>query len=280
MKDAQTPGGGVALAGWAMFPQTKLTKRQFGDDPEDKLTLPMAEAQIGTDLIPLTLEQAASRIQLAGGQARFLPAKFYTIDGAATVGTAEALAFHLLMDAILILNASAWKPPRPTPPARSLLAAWIGATIYTQYVLDNDGKPIEPNKDAVTVLGAVPGAASSYAPYPARVEDNIPAPPLTSFPFNTIFSVTRHFGIYHQKLSMVAAARVTGNCGGIDCDPDRLDDTTTCSRHRSTTCTPHEGNAVRDLAITFDDRWQRDGGGTAPALRRDRRRSWRWPPAH
>jgi phosphatidylserine/phosphatidylglycerophosphate/cardiolipin synthase-like enzyme len=269
MKDAQTPAGGVALTGWAMFPQTKFVKRQLGDDPEDTLTLPMAEAQIGTDLIPLTLEQAASRVQLAGGQARFLPAKFYTLDGAATVGTAEALAFHALMDAILILSAFRVKAAETDAGgAILLLAAWIGATIYTQYVLDNDGKPIEPNKEAVTVLGAVAGAASSYAPYPARVEDNIPAPPLTSFPFNTIFSVTRHFGIYHQKLSIVkTGAAYIGYCGGIDCNPDRLDDADHLLKapfhdvHARV-----EGNAVRDLAITFDDRWQRDGGGAAAAF--------------
>jgi len=269
MKDAQTPGGGVALAGWAMFPQTKFTKRQLSDDPEDKLTLAAAEAQIGTDLIPLTLEQAASRIQLAGGQARFLPAKFYTIDGAATVGTGEALAFHLLVDAILILNAFGVKFAKTDAAGAILLvAAWIAATAYTQYVLDNDGKPIEPNKDAVTVLGAVPGAASNYAPYPARVEDNVPAPPLTSFPFNTIFSVTRHFGIYHQKLSIVkTGAAYTGYCGGIDCNPDRFDDADHLLKAPFHDVHARiEGNAVRDLAITFDDRWQRDGGGAAPAF--------------
>jgi phosphatidylserine/phosphatidylglycerophosphate/cardiolipin synthase-like enzyme len=269
MKDAQTPGGGVALAGWAMFPQTKFVKRQLGDDPEDKLTLPMAEAQIGTDLIPLTIEQAASRVQLAGGQARFLPAKFYTIDGPGTVSASEALAFHALMDAILILNAFGVKAAETDAAGAILLvAAWIGATIYTQYVLDNDGKPVEPNKDAVDVLGAIAGAASRYAPYPARVEDNIPAPPLTSFPFNTIFSMTRHFGIYHQKLSVVkTGAGYVGYCGGIDCNADRLDDADHLLKapfhdvHARV-----EGNAVRDLAITFDDRWQRDGGGVAPAF--------------
>lgn len=269
MKDAQTPGGGVVLTGWAMFPQTKFAKRELGDDPGDTLTLPMAEAQIGTDLIPLTIEQAASRIQLAGGQARFLPAKFYTIDGGATVGSAEALAFHLLMDAILILNAFGVDAAKTDAAGAILLvAAWVAATIYTQYVIDNDGKPIEPNKNAVNVLGAIAGAGSRYAPYPARVEDNIPAPPLTSFPFDTIFAATRHFGIYHQKLSVVkTGAGYVGYCGGIDCNPDRLDDADHLLKapfhdvHARV-----EGNAVRDLAITFDDRWQRDGGGMAPAF--------------
>lgn len=269
MKDAQTPGGGVELTGWAMLPQTKFTKRKLGEDPEATLTLAMADAQIGTDLIPLTLEQAATRIQMAGGQARFLPAKFYTIDGAATVGPAEALAFHALIDAILILNAFGVKAAETDAAGALLLvAAWIGATIYTQYVLDNNGKPIEPNKNAVNVLGAVPGAFSCFAPYPARVEDNVPAPPLGSFPFNTMFSITRHFGIYHQKLSVVkTGAGYIGYCGGIDCNSDRLDDADHLLKAPFHDVHARiEGNAVRDLAITFDDRWQRDGGGAARAF--------------
>ena len=217
----------------------------------------------------LTLEQAASLIQVAGGQARFLPAKFYTLDGGANVTAAEALVFHLIMDAILILNSLGVKAASTDAAGAILLvAAWIGATIYTTYVVENDGKPIEPNKAAVNVLGAVAGAASAYAPYPARVEDNVPAPPLTSFPFDLMFAVTRHFGIYHQKLSIVkVGASHIGYCGGIDCNPDRLDD----SDHllKAPFHDVHarvEGNAVRDLAITFDDRWQRDGGGVAPAF--------------
>jgi phosphatidylserine/phosphatidylglycerophosphate/cardiolipin synthase-like enzyme len=269
MATAQRADGGVALTGWAMFPQTKFAKRKLGDDPEDTLTLTMAAAQIGSDMVPLTLEQAASLIQTAGGQARFLPAKFYTIDGPATVSASEALAFHLVVDAILILNAFGVKAAETDAAGALLLvAAWIAATIYTQYVLDNDGKPIEPNKAAVNVLGAVPGAASKYAPYPARVDDNIPAPPLTSFPFDALFSVTRHFGIYHQKLSIVKVGPTYfGYCGGIDCNPDRLDDANHLLKAPFHDVHARiEGNAVRDLAITFDDRWQRDGGGVAPAF--------------
>ena len=58
-----------------------------------------------------------------------------------------------------------------------------------------------------------------------------------------------------------------GYCGGIDLNPDRLDD----ARHliKAPYHDVHarfEGPAVRDLALTFEERWTRDGGGDAAAF--------------
>jgi phosphatidylserine/phosphatidylglycerophosphate/cardiolipin synthase-like enzyme len=269
LRDAQRADGGVHLAGWAMFSQTKFTKRALGDDPEDKLTLAMAAPFLDADNIPLTLEQAAKLINDAGGASRFLPAQFYHLDDPATVSAAEALAFHLIVDAILVLNAFGVSAARTDAAGALLLvAAWIAATIYTAYVLDAGGKPIEPNKDAVDVLGAVPGTVSRFAPYPARVEDNVPPPSLSDFPFDVLFTATRHFGIYHQKMAVVKVGTShVGYCGGVDCNPDRLDDVDHLAKAPFHDVHARiEGNAVRDLALTFEQRWQRDGGGQQPAF--------------
>ena len=98
-----------------------------------------------------------------------------------------------------------------------LFLAAVGLTIYTQHVVDENGEPREPNKEAVEVMSAITRTLSTFAPYPARVEDNVPAPSLSDFPFDAIFTVTRHVGLYHQKFAIVkVGADHFGYCGGID----------------------------------------------------------------
>ena len=51
------------------------------------------------------------------------------------------------------------------------------------------------------------------------------SPPLSGFPFDELFTLIRHFGIYHQKFAVVKAGDERyGYCGGIDINPNRLDD--------------------------------------------------------
>lgn len=269
LRDAQRADGGFHLAGWAMFPQTRFTKRGWGDDPQARLTLAQATALLGADNIPLTLEQAASLIGAAGGRSCFLPSKHYQLDGGAVITTSEALIFYFLMTGTLILNEFGVAFARTDPVGTVLLlVAFLAATAYTAYVVDNNGDPVEPNKDAVAVLGAVTRTGSPYSPYPARVEDNVPAAPMTGVPFGTIFAVTRHFGVYHQKLAIVkAGATHIGYCGGVDCNPDRLDDANhLLAAPFHDVHVRIEGNAVRDLALTFQTRWERDGGTTPRAF--------------
>ena len=269
LRDAQDPTGGFHLTGWSMFPQTKFTKRGFGDDPHATVNLVEAAQQLGTDHVPLTLEQAAKLIGDVGGKTRFLPAEFIQVLPAQTIGAAEALLFHALISGILIFHSLGFDFARTDAVgAVVLIIAWAGATAYTAHVLDNDGDPHEPNKDALELLStvtnaSVPNALSLLAPYPARVEDNVPAPNLNALPLSVLFQSIRNFGIYHQKFAVVKTPAATiGYCGGIDLNPDRLDDVDHMAR------SPYhdvharvDGNAVCDLAISFEERWQHEGSG-------------------
>jgi phosphatidylserine/phosphatidylglycerophosphate/cardiolipin synthase-like enzyme len=270
LRDAQRPDGGVHLAtGYQLFPQTKFTQRKVGDDRYDILTLADATPLLGPDRIPLTLEQAVELIGDAGGAARFLNAKFYQFEDPREPTVDELMVVAIVVMGILSFNAVGFKFARTDYAGVIwLFVIAIGVSIYTQYVLDSNGLPREANKTAVDVLSALPGSVSVFDPYPARVEDNIPPPDLDAFPFDLIFTVTRHFGLFHQKLSIVkVGADHFGYCGGMDLNPNRLDDVDHMAREPYHDVHARiEGAAVHDLALTFDQRWQRSGGGTPPAF--------------
>jgi phosphatidylserine/phosphatidylglycerophosphate/cardiolipin synthase-like enzyme len=236
-----------------MFPDTEFTKRS-PSDPAD---------------LPITLEQAAQLIASAGGACRFLPAQFIQLQPSDAIVPAEAIIFYFVMTGVLVLNSLGVSFARTDGAgAVVLLAAWIGSIVFLSYIMDAGGKPLEPNKSALDTLSAVPNSLVHLSPYPARVEDN-PLATLSGFPFSTIFSVMRHFGIYHQKLAIVRTTSTGfyGYCGGVDVNPDRLD--TADHLNRSPFHDLHariEGPAVRDLALSFEERWTHDAPTEALAF--------------
>src|ERR1700676_3023735 len=143
------------------------------------------------------------------------------------------------------------------------MAAMIANSILVDVLLSSGGKPLEPNKQAVTDLNnAAQNSVCALAPYPATVADN-PNADVTQFPFTTIFSVDRNFGIYHQKISILHNKDgFFGYCGGIDFNSDRLDDANHLNPNPfHDVHLRFQGPAVRDLALTFEERWTRDGTG-------------------
>jgi phosphatidylserine/phosphatidylglycerophosphate/cardiolipin synthase-like enzyme len=248
---AAAGNGGFHLTGWAMFPETEFTGR-LPSDPSD---------------LPITLKQAATLIGQAGGGTRFLPAQFFQLDPTSAVGPAEILTFSLIVMGLLM--AKDVDITRSDVAGAIILAAlYIVNAVVISMIIDAGGRPIEPNKDAVDVLSAITNAESFFAPFPARIEDNPLSPPLSGFPFDQLFTLMRNFGIYHQKFGIVRAGGSRfGYCGGIDLNPDRLDDILHLAK------SPYhdvharvEGPAVRDLELSFKERWARDGGGTQLAF--------------
>jgi phosphatidylserine/phosphatidylglycerophosphate/cardiolipin synthase-like enzyme len=271
LQDAQRADGGLHLGtGFMLFPQTKFTHRQIGDDRSAILTLADATAQLGQDdTLPLTLEQAAQMIGANGGATRFLSAKFYQFEDPREATVAELVVASLVVTGILGLDSIGVEFARTDfVGVIMLFLIAIGASAYTQHVLNANGDPIESNKPAVDLLSQITNAVSVFDPYRVRVEDNIPPPQLTDFPFNDIFKVTRHFGLYHQKLSIVkVGADHFGYCGGMDLNPNRLDDLDHLAREPYHDVHARiEGNAVHDLALTFEQRWALSGGGAATAF--------------
>ena len=254
LRNARNAHGGFHLAGWAMFPETDLTTKRDGD-PAD---------------LARTLREAAEQIAAGGGASRFLPAQFYNLQPASTVSAAETMAFSVLVVGLLAAS-SAGVDVVHTDAAGAvvLIALMIANAILVAALLQSGGRPLEPNKDAADVLDPLDRTSARLAPFPAEVADNPMAPSASEFPFSTVFTVIRHFGVYNQKLSIVKRGDddFVGYCGGVDLNPDRLDD----SRHLN--ADPFhdvhvrlEGPAVRDLALTFEQRWTRDGGGEDPAF--------------
>lgn len=253
LHDARNPNGSFHLAGWSMFPETALTTVRDGDPADLKVTLAEVAAAIGA----------------AGGASRFLPAGFIHLNPGTSADTVEVAALHLLVMGLLTLDGFGLDFARTDGSgALVLMGLIIGNAIFVQKLMSSGGEILEPHSDAVDVLDPLTNALSKYAHYPAHIDDQVPPPNPTDFPFNVIFDIVRHFGIYHQKLSVVRnSGGYVGYCGGIDLNPDRLDDAHHLAAHpyHDLHCRV-EGPAVRDLALTFEHRWLVDGDGTASGL--------------
>jgi phosphatidylserine/phosphatidylglycerophosphate/cardiolipin synthase-like enzyme len=253
LQQASVPGGGVHLAGWSMFPDTELTER---------------------DDVPKTLKAAAEQIGSAGGSCRFLAAQFFQVEDGAELENEEILVFEFLIFGILILSAAGVSAVRTDPAGTVILVGLLlGNLLLQSKFFDEGGSFLEPNRDAVEVLDPIDGTNCHLSPFPATVDDNTAVPqPVSGFPFDTLFQVLRHFGIYHQKFAVVRAQeelpaenpelKDIGYCGGIDVNPNRLDDANHLIRspYHDVHCRV-EGRAARDLAISFQERWSRDGHG-------------------
>ncbi len=250
LQEARAPNGRFDLAGWSMFPQAEFTKR-LDTDPVD---------------FPVTLEEAVQRISDAGGSCRLLPAKFVHLEpGAGDVASGEVLAFHLIISGVLILNSFGVSFVRTDAAGAVILVGLFFANaLLVTILLSNGGELLEPSQGTVEALDPITRVGCALAPFPAQVDDNtaVSGPP-TGFPFNTIFTIIRRFGVYHQKFAVVrTAAGHIGYCGGIDLNPDRLDDANHLARAPyHDVHTKMEGPAVRDLSISFNERWTRDGAG-------------------
>lgn len=240
---------GLHLTGWSMVPDAKLITLR-SDDPA---------------ALPRTLAAAAAAIVAAGGQVRFLPSRHYQLDTHG-VQLAEIVAFSVLTMGFTAAGIVG-KMKIDLAGMVVLGVATIANAVIITLLLADGGRPLEPNGDAVDQL---PSAV--FSGYPATVADNPRAPGPGGFPWGTLFSTIDHFGVYHQKLALVqdGAGDVIAYCGGIDLNPDRLDDADHLHpRPFHDVHARFAGPAVRDFALTFAQRWQRDGTGdgavTTPA---------------
>ena len=205
---ANRPGGLHLVGGWQTFPDTELTERRTGE-PDD---------------LPLSLEQAAELIGAEGGATRFLSPKFIQLDAGSPIEIGEISLFsYMIMGLLRGKNVDFLRTDAGG--AIILLALFVINVLAVTWIIDTDGSALEPNKDAVEVLGAIQNAVSRYSPHPAIVDDNPASPPLSGVPYDQFFKLIRHFGVYHQKFAVVdAGAERFGYAGGIDINPNRLDD--------------------------------------------------------
>jgi phosphatidylserine/phosphatidylglycerophosphate/cardiolipin synthase-like enzyme len=253
--DAAPDGGLHLVGGWQTFPDTKLARR--GDDEtaaEHPVTLLEAVKLLG--------DPDGDGNATGGGKTRVLSPQFFALEQNSTPEPAEIIIVTLLVEGLFA--GSSVSAIRSDAGGLVILAmVFVANAVLVPWIIDVNGRPFEPNVDAVDELGAAANAVSRFAPFPARIEDN-PLNDLNGFPWDSLLTLQRHFGFYHQKFGIVrAGGAYYGYCGGIDINPNRLDD----ARHVAHG--PYhdvharvEGRAARDVALSFEQRWSRDGSGT------------------
>ncbi|WP_143526230.1 hypothetical protein [Roseivivax lentus] len=271
---ADAAGGGVHLAGYSMYPGAPLIKRRWNDDLGTDLSISAADNRAGAGDVPVTLEQANARISSAGQGGRFLPLRFINSDDLSAVTAVEILVVHVLGMTLMILNIFGVRFARMnTAGIIVLMAVILTNAIIISILTANGAAALEPSKDAVDRLDGQGGVSEARLDgLPVSKDDNPLVDgfdgALNSLVFGAVFGALERFGAFHQKIAIVKTpADVIAYCGGIDLNPDRIDD----ERHLA--ASPYQdtqiridGPAVRDIALTFEQRWTREAGAASPAI--------------
>ena len=248
------PQQGVHLTGgYGLEAEATLLTLGPNDNPDRPTTIKAA------------LEAMADKFpNLEAGGGRFLAAKFIQIEPHETLSDKEIAAFYFLVGILGVANLAKFGLANlKTDGSGFALIVLIALLVHdlVKDFVDENGKPVEFMREAVELLDN-PALRSlcKFSPLPTTVADNPLAP--TGFPFDTLFPVMRHFGLYHQKIAVIKnGAGAFGFCGGIDMNPNRVDDADhNVSGPYHDVHTMVEGEAVVDVATTFEQRWARDGG--------------------
>jgi phosphatidylserine/phosphatidylglycerophosphate/cardiolipin synthase-like enzyme len=252
-------GQGVHLTGgYSLDAEAELLELRPGEADRPKTVKAALEA-----IAPLF-----SDLDKGGG--RFLSAKFIQVEPTQTLSDKEIAAFYFLVGVIGVANmAKLGLTPLTTDGsgfAILVLVALLHHNLVSDFI-DQNGVPFEFMRDAVELLDdPALRSINKFSANPAIVDDNPLAP--TGFPFDSLFPFIRHFGLYHQKIAVIHNGEgVYGFCGGIDMNPNRVDDVdhNVASPYHDVHAMV-EGEAAIDVARTFEQRWERDGrddGGNA-----------------
>jgi phosphatidylserine/phosphatidylglycerophosphate/cardiolipin synthase-like enzyme len=249
---SQTAVGGFHLAGGSIHPDAFLSARSLGSTAASR-----------------KLENLAAAIGESGGRCNYLPTGFIQIDDQARLQGHEAVAVLIAVGINVLMELTRTGPGRIDGTGILLgLLVVIGNPVVVDQLLNR--QILEPNHGAVGTLDALAGNNAVLSFYPLSVADN-PREAISTMALIggvAAFAGIQRFNVYHQRIAIVRReAGFVAYCGGMDLNPDRLDD------HRHLAAKPShdahiriEGPAVRDLVTTFDERWQRDGQAAAPAF--------------
>jgi phosphatidylserine/phosphatidylglycerophosphate/cardiolipin synthase-like enzyme len=259
---AASASGGFHLVGYSVHPRAPLIRRRWNDTVETKLSLSAADERAPAGQVPVTIEQALSRIGALGGGGRILPLDFIQPNSSG-VNSAIGVSLALLLAGFgyvgiadaLSTNSSRTNDAGIVALVGAIAAAMIAAAVFSA----EDFATFEPNDEANTDLNAVLNVESRLDALPVSRLDNPDVPASPGFPFDTLFGIVDRFGSFHQKIALVRQpSALIAYCGGTDINPDRLDDTDHLSEQPySDTQVRIEGPAASDLAVTFAERWQR-----------------------
>lgn len=220
--------------------------------------------------VPKTLLDATKNIVDAQGQCYYLPLQLIQLrDGNETTSLEEVLKISVVIALILadggvvLYYAAGVNGNTYTEPFLStVVLVGAGVVAYLTYKIIESNLVLEfiQKSSSVEGLDLVNNTGKSrkiWAIHPATWEDN-------SFQgdgdgivlVDIAKAVLPGVTAYHQKIALVKNTQWVAYCGGIDLNPNRMDD----ARHLA--LSPYHdvharvtGPAARDLAITFIDRW-------------------------
>lgn len=235
------------LTGYSLFHDTTLVPASLG-------------------LAHRTVADVARAMAAGGAQARFLALQFVQLQPGVldTAVVSAQVAGLLLSMASLVLAGfveDGWD--RANFVLHSQLISWgliVGAPTVGTLM-----PALEPNRGAIDALAAIAGVEAQLDPYIAGAADNPLFPARgTNALLDTVRDLQERFGGYHQKIAVVRNdAGLIAYCGGIDLNPNRLD-----NRDHGIPHPYHDvharidGPAAADLATTFVERWQTAGRST------------------
>ena len=265
---ANSIGNGFHHVGWAVKHDDKLTKLK-DSDPAD---------------LSLKLKDALQRISDGNGKICVLPARFYQINP--DIPISEITKHSAII--LLLLQYSALGSflgfyghevelfdidfKRTDPVGVVIVTILLAASFFIPLIeaellgddsilFDEDGNfMFEDNIKAKEFIDDLPNGTSALSTYPAKSDDNhrIQGNWLLDIGMN----ISKNFGVYHQKFSILKnPSGIMAYCGGIDMNPDRLDDENRLADNPfHDTHLKIQGPAVRDIAQSFQERWQADVG--------------------
>lgn len=226
-------------------------------------------ASVGSGVTNRSLADLIPAFSGDHGEARFLALQFLQLEpGFVDTLETSALVAALLLSiaggiATFAQDSATWDQPNFFAHTQALAFALLFGAVSINDLLDT----FEDNKGAIDALAALPDVEASLDPYPAECPDN----PLCNGADDEIVQLAhaaqKRFNAFHQKIAVVRNIDgLHAYCGGIDLNPNRLDDRDHGSR------SPYhdvhariDGPAVEELARTFIQRWNRPAEPTGPA---------------
>ena len=219
--------------------------------------------------VPKTVLEAAQKMAAAGGQCCFLPDGFLQLKPS-NAQMQDIFMFCIFLAAAVVgvggtiyFKSSDANPNQPafgfTIPIA--MGGAFAAMLLAEDIISGGLEKLKFNRSAVENLNFTrPGGGRSQcqlAPHPEFWEDNRNDTPGSGTVETIAKTVLDGLHFFHQKIAVVrGSAGWAGFCGGIDLNPNRLDDERHCqNRLYHDVHARVDGPAVRDLAITFIERW-------------------------
>ena len=222
------------------------------------------EARLGPPgLTHRTVAEVTQAMVAAGGQPRFLALQMLQLDPdwVRDVQTSVALISVLLAvgaaGATFFQDETSWDQPNFFLHTQLIAAGLLLGSASLDSLIDR----FEINRGAIDALSAMTGVEAHLDPVDAEVDDNPHADPIAGL-VALALNAQRRFNVFHQKVQIVRNTDgVHAYCGGIDLNPNRLQDRDHASR------SPYHdvharvnGGAAGELITTFRERWDRTSG--------------------